>query len=57
MRELEVANSELDLRPGGRFVAGVPDTGGIVIPSTAPAKGSLYTSGELAVSSSDLEGA
>jgi hypothetical protein len=57
MRELEVANSGLDPRPGGRFVAGVLDTGGIVIPSTASAKGSWYTSVELAVSSSDLEGA
>lgn len=52
-----MANSGLDPRPGGKFVAGVLDTGGIVIPSTASAKGSWYTSVELAVSSSDLEGA
>ena len=56
MRELDVANSELETSPGGREDAGVWEMGGIVIPSTAPANRSLYSLGEAAVSSCVLDG-
>lgn len=56
MRELDVANSELETSPGGKEDAGVWEMGGIVIPSTAPANRSLYSLGEEAVPSCVLDG-